>query len=119
MLLWGLVGALVGRSKGQPGGGFLLGVLLGPIGVLIAALVSPKTDALERAQARGGMKKCPYCAEMVKGDAVVCRYCGRDVPAAGWKPDPRGRHQLRYWDGSRWTSHVADAGVQADDPLNA
>jgi hypothetical protein len=30
--------------------------------------------------------------------------------AAGWYPDPLGRHQHRYFDGARWTSHVADSG---------
>jgi uncharacterized protein (AIM24 family) len=34
-----------------------------------------------------------------------------------WHPDPTGRHELRYWDGSVWTDHVADRGVQAMDPL--
>ena len=34
-----------------------------------------------------------------------------------WHPDPTGRHELRYWDGSIWTDHVANQGVQAMDPL--
>lgn len=37
---------------------------------------------------------------------------------AQWAPDPTGRHQHRYWDGSRWTDHVATDGVQSVDPLN-
>ena len=36
---------------------------------------------------------------------------------AGWFPDPVGGHDHRYWDGTRWTEHVADAGVSAVDPL--
>jgi len=35
---------------------------------------------------------------------------------AGWFPDPSGGHEHRYWDGTRWTEHVADAGVSAIDP---
>jgi hypothetical protein len=34
-----------------------------------------------------------------------------------WLPDPSGRHELRYWDGTRFTEHVADAGKISTDPL--
>ena len=39
--------------------------------------------------------------------------------APGWQPDPTGRHEHRFWDGTRWTDDVADRGVASVDPLNA
>lgn len=36
---------------------------------------------------------------------------------ANWHPDPTGRHQLRYWDGTAWTDHVSDGGVPSVDPM--
>jgi uncharacterized protein YxjI len=36
--------------------------------------------------------------------------------AANWYPDPSGRHELRYYDGTAWTDHVADNGNQSIDP---
>lgn len=40
------------------------------------------------------------------------------MTAAAWHPDPTGRHELRYWDGSQWTDHVSDSGVQSTSPLS-
>jgi hypothetical protein len=34
----------------------------------------------------------------------------------GWGADPFGRHQWRYWDGTRWTDQVADGSTQGTDP---
>jgi drug/metabolite transporter (DMT)-like permease len=34
------------------------------------------------------------------------------TPAPGWYPDPSAQHELRYWDGSLWTSRVEDGGVE-------
>ena len=36
-----------------------------------------------------------------------------------WHPDPSGRHQHRYWDGSQWTEHVSDNGTSATDPVTS
>ena len=38
---------------------------------------------------------------------------GRPPPPAGWFPDPDGRG-LRWWDGERWTEHLA--GLQPAPP---
>lgn len=35
---------------------------------------------------------------------------------AGWYPDPSGRFELRYWNGTAWTEHVARGGQQYTDP---
>ncbi len=38
---------------------------------------------------------------------------------SGWHPDPFGRHEYRWWDGSRWTEQVASHGQQGTDPAVA
>jgi hypothetical protein len=40
-----------------------------------------------------------------------------NAPAAGWNPDPTGRHEYRYWNGGTWTDDVSDNGVASVDPV--
>jgi hypothetical protein len=39
------------------------------------------------------------------------------APGGAWLPDPSARHQLRWWDGGRWTENVSDGGMTGVDAL--
>lgn len=79
-------------------------------------------------------RQCPHCAETIKSEAKVCRFCGHDVEPLGltrapeplpqpedtgeaWKPDPSGRYPDRYFDGKQWTQWTRDkpGGTRFED----
>lgn len=79
-VLIGLIPASIAQGKGRS---FLLwwiyGAALFIVALPHALLAKPDQASLERKQLAEGMKKCPHCAEMIKPDAKVCRYCSRTI----------------------------------------
>jgi hypothetical protein len=91
-ILAGLIPAMIANRKGRAfGRWWLYGALLFPLALAHALLLKPDRKFVEESQLQEGMKKCPFCAEFIKGEAKVCRYCGRELPRDTPTPNATNR----------------------------
>lgn len=67
VVLCGVIGYSIGKPKNRGTDGLILGIILGPIGWLIAILQRPLGE------------KCPYCGGLLNKGATCCCHCGREV----------------------------------------
>lgn len=98
----------VGRSIGPGIVGVVTQAIVGTLVLLLAGAALAVVVAVRRNRARR-MLPAPT--------AQPVRSWGQGTVAAGWFADPGRRHELRYWDGQRWTEHVSDRGTQQVDPM--
>jgi hypothetical protein len=86
--LVGLIPAVIAHNKGHSFlGWWIFGAALFIVALPMAIVLKPNEDRME---ASGELRRCPHCAEMIRPQAVVCRYCGRDV-----SPVPVAAQSLR------------------------
>ncbi len=84
-VLFGLVGAAIGQTRCRPVAGFLLGMLLGPIGWLLIAFSD-------------GRPQCPACRERIQPAAAVCGHCRAALAWIAGRPlldDRQSRQRAR------------------------
>jgi Protein of unknown function (DUF2510) len=98
--------AAVGRSIA---GGVVRTILLPLVGAGILFLGGTALAVIVAIRRNRARRR--YASSTMPGGRVS------DAGSEGWFADPSKRHELRYWDGHRWTEHVSDRGTQAIDTL--
>lgn len=99
-----IAGAIASRKGRRAVTYFLLSMLLTPlIGILLALVARPDTQKVEQEKIASGQgRKCPFCAEVVKAEATICRFCAKELPAPVQPPPPgepkfRTRAEYETW----------------------
>lgn len=99
-IIIGLLPAFIAQKKGRDFvAWWIYGALLFIIALPHALLIKPDVKQIEREKLQSGdLRKCPFCAELIKSEAHVCRFFGRDVGQAPVEGDLDNEVTKRFVD---------------------
>jgi RNA polymerase subunit RPABC4/transcription elongation factor Spt4 len=91
LIIW-LASIIIATAIGRNASSFWIGVLLGPIGVLLIIFTGKRCpqcrsriqndakvcpNCREKIEA-SILKKCIHCSSLIPEDAKICKYCGKE-----------------------------------------
>ena len=90
VLFAAFVASMASKRGRDPYVWFGASVLFSPLGAALILLMTgdpPREQEVHRI-VTGELRRCPFCAEGIRPEAIVCKHCGRDVPALPVAPPP-------------------------------